>query len=383
MSLWYLFCIFLGVFAFGYFGAKGIVMAVVQSPSQKLSFDVDLSLGVVALLPLILCALLFIPLVTLTDSFYFYALPLLSIAVLLITSGRLKLSYKLAALLLICFACTYVLPVEQAIATGIWSTPFHLVMALAWLILIGLYAAMDRVPFLSMILSCGLALMFFLMSSFFQLIPPIFGYFAIAILVVQMGMNMFLRSVLVPQSGIYGALMIGFMWGGLSVLVMAYGYLAPVVIIYGYPLLEVVLSGSIYLLAFKKLSLQHPFLVEQALARKIMPTRVMRSIMMWSILCAALGTLAAISKIQIFAFYLALVIILINCYIRLTSWGEPRPRFRDLGRDLKAGFKELKGELAALPMKKKTVQKTTLKTPLKKTVPQKTVKKAKGSKKKK
>ena len=45
-------------------------------------------------------------------------------------------------------------------------------------------------------------------------------------------------------------------------------------------------------------------------------------------------------------------IVLLGAVLKFQKWGEVQPRFRDLARDLKTGFLELKNQINTIPLKK-------------------------------
>lgn len=352
MSVWYVMGVFAVVFVLGYLGAKWAVYFTGRRECKK-ELPLDLPISFVLLVILGLGGVCFSFAVLGTVITFYHMMLAMGLVCLAFMGTAMRPLMRALGMVVICFLSTYFLPQTVQIQAGLAGTFEHLWLGVIWALMVWVFAKMDRVPFMSMILSTGFAACMFLLSSFFSVVPIALGYFAIAILIAQMGMNMFLKNVVTPKLGYSASVLVGFLWGAYAIYFLALGYTPAVVILYGYPTMEVLFAAVVSFGLYQNWESQS-YLVEQALAKNIFPQKVLKAVMMWMLLIAALAALSIMSLTTGKAvFYIALAIVLINIYIRLTSWGEPKVRLRDVGADLKKGLSEVKKELQKLPFGKK------------------------------
>lgn len=385
MALWHVLVVLVAVFIMGFFGSKAVISFNDKRQSSDAT-NLDLSIGFVLLISILLSACFFSSTLPPSLIFCYYAVLAMGLVCLVFVDTRFNFIKYLFGLIGICFLSTYFLPstlFPDSVFLGLLN---HLGLAVLWTLFMWIFAKMDRVPFFSMTFSTSIALCVFLLSGFFTALPAAFGYLALSILIAQMGINMYLKRNFVPRLGTPGSALVGYLWGFFAVYLLALGHTASVVILYAYPTMEIILAGGVSYGLYRHFSLQAPYLVERALAKNILPTKVLQSVMMWGILLATLAALSVVSAEGTgpSVYYIALGIILINIYIRLSGWGIPRPRLRDVGKDLKEGFKEVKKELSTLPLKKdnqpvaKQATPKTKKTTVSKKAPPKSAKGKKG-----
>ena len=87
-------------------------------------------------------------------------------------------------------------------------------------------------------------------------------------------------------------------------------------------------------------------MIEQVIANKPQPEAALKFIMRWDFLIACLAVLAVLNKdFAISSFYVAVILLSINIYMRLKSWGEPTVRLRDVFKDVKEGVSQVKSEI--------------------------------------
>ncbi|MGN1063718.1 MAG: hypothetical protein ACI4QM_05305 [Alphaproteobacteria bacterium] len=242
----------------------------------------------------------------------------------------------------ICCLCACFLPTLPVKASWLTMITMPVGMGLVWAALIGVYVKMDRVPFLSMTLSGGFAVGYFCMAALFHIIPPTFGYFAIILLVAHIAVIQALKSRGILRLGTPAAVLFGFIWAGLGIHLAAMGHIKVLGGLYAYPLMEILFSALITFGIYHRWGLTYPFMVEQALSKNIFPDKVLRSIFLWEILLAMVATLSVMPSFTTYMYVLVISVVLTNAYIRLTSWGEPRPRFKDILSDFKDGMKQIK-----------------------------------------
>ncbi len=352
MSIWYVMGVFAAVFAFGYLGAKWAVYFTGRRECKK-ELPLDLPVSFILLVILGLGAVSFSFAVPGTVITFYHMMLAMGLVCLAFMGTAMRPLWRSFGMVAICFLSTYFLPQTVQIQAGLAGTFEHLWLGAVWALMIWVFAKMDRVPFMSMILSTGFAACMLLLSSFFSVVPLALGYFAVVILIAQMGMNMCLKNVVTPKLGYSASVLVGFLWGAYAIYFLALGYTPAVTILYGYPTLEVFFATIVSFGLYQSWDLQS-YLVEQALAKNIFPQKVLKSVMIWMLLMAGLAALSIMSsETSKTVFYVALAIILANVYMRLTGWGEPKVRLRDVGTDLKKGLSEVKKELQKLPLNKK------------------------------
>lgn len=348
MALWHVFVVLAVIFVAGFFGAK---YAVGFNDKHPRGYDnrLDLSIGCVYLICALIAACFFTHVLTSSLIFTVYAILAMGIVCLVFIQPQLRPLHYLTGCFGICFLSTYFLPSHLFPDSYTLAFFMHLKLAAVWVVLMWIFTKMDRVPFFSMIFTTSIVLCLFLLSGFFDVLPQAFGYLGLTLLIMQMGANMYLKKRFLPRLGVSGAGFVGYFMGFFVIYLMAMGYTTAAVILYAYPAMELVLALGASFGLYQVISLRPAFLVEQALAKNIVPTKVLQSLMVWGILMAALATLSVVSShTGTYVYYIALVIILVNIYIRLNDWGIPRPRLRDVGHDLKEGLKEAKKEWMTL-----------------------------------
>ena len=355
MSIWYVMGVFAAVFTLGYLGAKWAVYFTGRRECKK-EMPLDLPISFILLVILSLGGICFSFAVPGTVVTFYHMMLAMGLVCLAFMGTAMRPVFRALGMVIICFLSTYFLPEAVQIQAGLAGTFEHVWLGVVWAVLVWLFYKMDRVPFMSMVLSTGFAACMFLLSSFFTVVPIALGYFAVVILIAQMGMNMCLKNLVTPKLGFSASVLVGFLWGAYAIYFLVLGYTHAVVILYGYPMLEVIFAAFVSFGYYHNWHSQS-FLVEQALAKNIMPQKVLKTVMMWMLLMAALAVLSIKSATSgNLVFYIALVIILVNAYMRLTSWGEPKVRLRDVGSDLKKGLQEMKKEFQKMPLKGKNTR---------------------------
>ena len=329
-----------------------------MSDSEGFSFP----LGVVILLASFLCvSLVFANQLGSANPFFFYAVIAMGLVVMVWSDMKLaSLPYALG-MMAICFVSSYFLPMSLSIASGFNGLMTHIGLAFAWTILVWLFVQMDRVPFLSMTMSLVFAVFYFLLSNFLKYFDPVFGYLSLTLVVVLLGVNSYLKKGHYPILGKIASTFIGFIWGGMAVYVMASGRLTAVVILYSYAIMEVVLSIVASIAIYQRFRPVYPFLIEQVLTNKQHPEKALKFIMRWELLIVCLAILATINEtFPMESFYVVIVLLSVNIYMRLKAWGEPVVRLRDLFRDTKQSIRQVKEEIKKMAENKK--QKDLMKT---------------------
>ena len=338
--------VFLAEFLIGLFGAKwafSIAQKMGNSDGEGFSFP----LGVVLLLSAFVCvSLVFGHQLGGGDSFFFYAVIAMGLVVMVLKDMTLTALSHGLGLLAICLVSSYFLPSSVSIADGLGGILTHIGLAIAWAIVTWLFVQMDRVPFLSMALSLVFAVFYFLLSALLNIFEPAFGYLSVTLVVVLLGVNSYLKKGHYPKLGKVAAAFVGFIWGAMAVYVMALGHITAVVVLYSYPIMEVFLSVMASVALYQRFVPVYPFLIEQVIANKPQPEAALKFIMRWDFLIACLAVLAVLNKdFAISSFYVAVILLSINIYMRLKSWGEPTVRLRDVFKDVKEGVSQVKSEI--------------------------------------
>lgn len=352
MSAWHIFAICVSVFLFGRWGAKWVVSQEKQNPQNSAVISGPFLGGIVAMVSFVaMCFFLY----EADSALRFFCCSLMAMGLVLVALSDLKInSLKMSLLtVFVCFLSTYFfVPLPLFEVTGIHNIIIHLIMGGVWAVFIWLFVSLDRTVFLSMTISIGFTVFYYLLSSMaFGILPSEMGYLAFILLIVQVGVLSYLKQLKCPVLGRGAALFVGFIWGGLAVYVMGLGYAVPVSILYAYPIMEVVLSTLGGIIFYRQVRPACPFVVEQALAKNIKPDKVLHSVMWWSLLLGVFASLSITNKLgtSVSMFYICTGVILLNIYMRLNAWGDPKPRLRDVWGDTKKGLEEAKTQWNALP----------------------------------
>ena len=353
--------VFFAEFLIGLFGAKwafSFARKMGMSDSDGFSFP----LGVVILLAAFFCiSLVFANQLASANPFFFYAVIAMGLVVMVWADMKLSSRSYMLGMIGICFVSSYFLPTSLSIASGFNGLITHIGLAVVWAILVWLFVQMDRIPFLSMTLSLVFAVFYFLLSNFLHRFDPVFGYLALTLVVVLLGVNTYLKKGHSPVLGKIASTFVGFIWGGMAVYVVASGHLTAVVILYSYAIMEVVLSIIASIAIYQRFGPFYPFLIEQVLINKQYPEKALKFIMRWELLIVCLAILATLNKtFPIESFYVVIVLLSINIYMRLKAWGEPVVRLRDLFRDTKQSIHQVTEEIKKMVENKK--QKDLMKT---------------------
>lgn len=338
--------VFLAEFLIGLFGAKwafSVADKMGSSDGEGFSFP----LGIVLLLASFVCiSLVFGNNLSTGNSFFFYAVIAMGLVVMVLKDMTVTALSRALGLIGICWVSSYFLPSTVSIADGIWGVLTHIGLALAWAVLVWLFVQMDRVPFLSMALSLVFAVFYFLLSGLLRVFEPVFGYLSVTLVVVLLGINSYLKKGHYPKLGEVAASFVGFIWGAMAVYVMASGHTTALVVLYAYPIMEVCLSTMVSIVLYQRFVPVYPFLIEQVIATKPRPETALKFIMRWEFLIACLAILAVLNDaFSAVSFYVVVVFLCINIYMRLKSWGEPAVRLRDVFKDAKDGMTQIKDEI--------------------------------------
>ncbi len=338
--------VFLAEFLIGLFGAKwafSVADKMGGSDEEGFSFP----LGVVLLLASFVCiSLVFGNNLSEGASFFFYAVIAMGLVVMVLKDMTVTALFRALGLMGICLVSSYFLPSTVSIADGVWGVLTHIGLALAWAVLVWLFVQMDRVPFLSMALSLVFAVFYFLLSGLLRVFEPVFGYLSVTLVVVLLGINSYLKKGHYPKLGEVAATFVGFIWGAMAVYVMASGHTTAIVVLYAYPIMEVCLSTMASIALYQRFVPVYPFLIEQVIATKPRPEAALKFIMRWEFLIACLAILAVLNDaFSAVSFYVVVIFLCINIYMRLKSWGEPAVRLRDVFKDVKDGMAQIKSEI--------------------------------------
>lgn len=339
--------VFFVEFLIGFFGARwafSIAHKMGASDNEGFSFP----LGVVILLASFASiSLVFANHLGGANSFFFYAVIAMGLVMMVWTDMKLPTLLSVLGMVGLCLVSSYFLPASLSIATGVNGVMTHLGLAFVWAILVWLFVKIDRVPFLSMTLSLVFAVFYFLLSNFLHVFDePAFGYLALTLVVVLLGVNAYLKRGRYPILGKIGSTFVGFVWGGMAIYIVASGHLTAVVILYSYAIMEVVLSIIASIAVYQSFMPVYPFLIEQVLATKPHPEKALKFIMRWELVIIGVAILAVLkNELPTVSFYVVVTVLSINIYMRLKSWGEPAVRLRDLFKDTKQSIHQLKDEI--------------------------------------
>lgn len=351
METWYGLLVYIGVFLMGVFGAKWSV-SFAKSHHKG---DETLPLGMVVLISSFIGMSFFLSDTRGADTFFLYALMAIGLVLMVLFDGKMTaIGYAIGSIVL-CFVCTYFLPTMPMIGDGIGGIFWRFALAIGWSFALWVFLKMDRIPFFSMTFSIAFAFFYFLLANVSHRVPDIFSILALLLLSIQVGVNWYLKGVSLPVLGRVAGAFVGFIWGGLTIYVVAKGYVTQALILYAYPMMEVLWALLVCVAVSQRFEPAYPYMIEQALSKNIQPDKVLKNVTKWLVVMACLAYLSVVNvNLSTGVFYVCAGILMINACMRLTSWGQwgaKGPRWRDMFKDLKSGLKQAKEELSKLPLK--------------------------------
>ncbi|MBR5129751.1 MAG: hypothetical protein IKV03_00805 [Alphaproteobacteria bacterium] len=348
---------FLGEFLMGFLGAKWAV-SIAKKLGDGEKIDFSFLLGVVILLTSFVCvSLVFGSNLDGGNPFFFYAVLAMGLVVMVLSDMKWPPLHYALGLTGICLISSYFLPVT--VGSGFEGFLMHIGLSGIWVVLTWLFVQMDRIPFMSMTLSLVFAIFYFLLSNVFHIFDAVFGYLVITLVVVQMGINTYLKKGYFPGLEKIAATFVAFVFAGMAVYAVANGFTSGVIILYSYIIMEVVLSIIASIAIYQRFVPVYPFIIEQALFLKEKAGQAFKFVMYWYFLIACLGVLSVLDRgLPVASFFIAVIFFLIHIYMRLKSWGESPVKLRDLWKDAKMGLQQLKAEVGKISETKK--QKTQM-----------------------
>lgn len=353
MALWHAGIIYLFVFVAGMLGAKWAA-SFGQKKDGEISIIPDKPLGLVVMLTLFISSGLFLWGQDFQTAFAGTAIVAIAGLSMILIRGDLTDIKAVSILWVISLVSTYCFPAVSFTDDGMVGVLIHIGAAFMWAFLTWIFMQVNRVPFLSMSLSMGWLFAYLIIAFRFDFIPPVFGYLVISLLIIQIGINAFLKKGYWPVLSPSACVFIGFIWAGLAVYTALSGYPLFGVILYAYPMFEVLLSIILSAFLYRTLIPVYPFLIEKALSQNVFPEKALRYVMLLGIGFAGLAVSVVLPKENLMMHWwlIATVVLLLHAYIRLNNWKEGRPKLRDLFRDAKAGIQVLKQELKNAPFNK-------------------------------
>ncbi len=353
MASWHVGIIYLFVFVAGMLGAKWAA-SFGQKKDGENAIIPDKPLGLVVMLTLFVSTVAFLWGQDFQTVFAGTAIVAMAGLAMILVHGGLTDVKALSILWLISLASLYCFSDLPLIKDGMGSLLVHIGAAFAWAFLTWIFMQINRVPFLSMSLSMGWVFAYLIIAFRFDLIPSVFGYFSVSLLIIQMGINSFLKKGYWPVLSPSASVFVGFVWAGLAVYTALSGYMLYGALLYAYPIFEVLLSMILSVFLYRTLIPVYPFLIEKALSQNIFPEKALRYVMMLGIGFAGLAVSVVLPKENVVMrwWLIATVVLLVHAYMRLNNWGDGRPKLRDLFRDVKTGFQVLKQELKNAPFNK-------------------------------
>ena len=306
----------------------------------------------------------------------------IGVCAFLLAQIKMKGAKKEAIFFLISLLSTLCLPTKLPLFHQIPAIWVYFLSGITLYLIIRIFSIMDRVPWLSLItfLTQGIFILFLIQIKVIPafLMFPLF-LALIAAMTVAETVKAFTGQLVLGE---YASLVSGYILGVLWIFILANGYWLAPVIIFSYDIFELAVSAVFSCVAAKSFCRPNtPFLIEQAFATGLRPRKLVQSLFFFQLFLALLAFVST-SPEMIKSIMGMEALLLVFVYYRLRQWGEPRVRFRDIGRDIKDGLLELKKQLTYIPLKKDKVQKDT---PKKAVVPQpkkkQPSKKSKGHKK--
>lgn len=345
--------IYLCVFIAGMMGAKWAA-SFEQKQTHGVQMVSDKPLGLIVMLTLFVSAGLFLWGQDFQIIFAGTALVSMAGVAMLLVRADLTDMKAISFLSVIGLAASYCLPDSFFSENALHGMLVHIGAAFVWAFLTWIFMQINRVPFLSMSLSMGWFLAYLIVALRLNLMPSAFGYLAISLLVIQIGINTVLKKgwwpVLTPSACVF----IGFLWAGLAVYMMLAGYPLYAAMLYAYPVFEVLLSMIVSVFLYRTFIPVCPFLIEKALGQNVFPEKALRYVMLLGIGFSGLAVSVVLPTENVVKnwWLIATVVLLLHAYIRLNTWKEGKPKLRDLFHDAKMGVQVLKQEFKNMPFKK-------------------------------
>ena len=237
--------------------------------------------------------------------------------------------------LLITLISSQFFPEDVSVCQGLLPIELErLCLAIIWALFIHLYTTMDKVESMTLIQTQALCIGFtFLFPIYPNLFPINFAYYPILILAALLGFLFYKKSFPFLQLGKTGSAPLGFLMGFFFILMADKGMWLAFIVMPSYYYFEWIYS-FIYRLKNKtvQLPIKYTFYISHVIQNHLNGVGIMSFLMKRMIILALLGIL--IQDFIIIA-AVALVILYLDLITRLNTWGEPKPRLRDVFSDVK------------------------------------------------
>ncbi len=268
---------------------------------------------------------------------------------LLYTEARLTGVLLLGAQYIICLIGTFLIPQVGALFQTLPVFIAIPVLAFVWLTLIRLTIFADKIPYFTSFLITALGL-FFTLCGLLGVLPDFMTSIPLSLCVVTFALMGTMRVWTQEfRLGGFAALILGFIIGGALTYITSFGFIEVPVVLYSYIILEwlfVSIAAVRLFLGYRGKEIVPLFervwnmdLNRQKLVRFTAFCFVLLALQ--SVIILTQNVLSVLNIIFITAFVLAGMI------VRYVNWGTPVPSYRDIFKDIGAGFGVLKKDILA------------------------------------
>lgn len=265
----------------------------------------------------------------------------------LYTEARFSGSLLLGTQYILCLIGTCLIPQNGQLFQTLPVFVTIPVLAFVWLALVRLTVFADKIPYFSSLLITVLGL-FFILCGLLGVLPAFITYISLLLCVISFAligtMRVWTQEL---KLGTFGALILGFIVGGMLSYIASFGFIEIPAILYAYIILEwffVSIASVRLFLGYKKgdsISLFEQIWNEDLNRQKLVRFTgfcfVLLSLL--SVILLTQNSLSAFSVVFIVSF------ILVGMVVRFRNWGTPVPSYRDIFRDIGAGLGALKKEV--------------------------------------
>lgn len=268
---------------------------------------------------------------------------------------------KEICLLILSFLSVLMLPSDMMIFQIFNSTFAYLLLGITLYLVMRVFAIMDKVQNLSLItiFTQGILFFFITRSGLFELnFSHLVFYLMLSSITIAQLMKLVTGSCFL---GKYAASVTGFVFGYLSIYLMAKGFVLVPLILYSYDILEIIFAGLLTFIATHHVyPISVPYLVEKAISTGYSQQKLNRDLFFMNVGIIFSVYVTINQPTLILPAVVLVVFILFSMYIKLKNWGKPKPSFKELKSDLKQGFSELKEQLTFIPLKSPSIKNETV-----------------------
>lgn len=210
----------------------------------------------------------------------------------------------------------------------------RLCLSVVWAGFVHLYTTMDKVDSMTLAQTQALCIGFAFLSPLYPALFPLsLTYYPILMLAALLGFLFYKKTFPHLQLGKAGSAPLGFLMGFFFIMMAGKGMWLAFFVMPSYYYFEW-LSSLIYRIRHRsqQLPIKYTFYVTRVIQNHLNAVGIMPFLMKRMIILALLGILV---QDFVWVAVVALIVLYLDLVTRLNTWGEPKPRLRDVFSDIK------------------------------------------------